>query len=101
MATAKKTAGKTAAPAAAKKPAAPKKHYIVTFDIDDTDPVAVFDTLEKAKKFAAALIQQDSDAIYALIGSFDWDECDVQRDSIKVYEGILIGKPKVEITFTK
>lgn len=91
----------TAPKKAPAKRAAPKKHYIVTFDIDDNDPVAVFDTLEKAKKFSEALILKDSDAIYGLVGSYDWDEEDVEPASIKVYEGVLIGKPKVEVVFTK
>ena len=103
MATAKKTATKTAtrAKTITKKATEPKKHYIVTFDIDDSDPVAVFDTLEKAKKFVTALVEQNDDVVDECIGYHGWDVSDVQRDSIKLYEGILIGKPKVVITFTK
>lgn len=94
-------AKKKATKKVATKKAAVKKHYIVTFDIDDSDPVQVFDSLDKAKEFVTALLRKDDDEIYNVIGSYDWSSDEVEAASVKVYEGILIGKPKIEITFDK
>lgn len=77
------------------------KHYIVTFDVDDGDPVQVFNSLDKAKEFATALMTRDEDKINSMTGFIDWDADDVKTDTIKVYEAVLIGKPTVQITFTK
>lgn len=81
----------------------PKVQYLVVYDVNDSDPVAVFDTLDRAKQFVAALFAHDQDKADSLNAyvrenvSVD----DVTLSSIKVYEGVLIGKPKVEITFDK
>lgn len=88
----KKTVKKAAKPTA-------KKHYIVTYDIDDEDPVQVFDSLEKAKAFATAIMTNDYQAFDAFDSNNDVD--DITKSSVKVYEAVLIGKPKVEISFTK
>lgn len=99
-----KKAAKKAAKKTAKKPAAPKKQYIVTYDVGGQDPVAIFDSLEKAKGFIAAVMRRDDDEACRLSQEFNNsdDSCeDVDVASIKVYEGYLIGKPNVSIEFTK
>jgi hypothetical protein len=75
-----------------------KKHYIVTWDNDDGDPVQVFSSLDEAKKFAAALVTKDSDTVNDMsVSSIDTDY--VQTDTVKVYEGILLGQAKATVTF--
>lgn len=80
------------------------KHYIVTFDVYGGDPVQVFDSLDKAKKFVAALLTKSEDAIESVLtpsaySNWDIDLDEVVASSIKVYEGSLIGTPNVEVVF--
>lgn len=77
------------------------KHYLVTFDVDDGDPVEIFNSLDKAKEFATALMTRDEDKINSMTGFISWDADDVKTETIRVYEATLIGKPTVQITFSK
>ncbi len=87
--TAKKTAGK-------KVPAKPKEQFIVTYDVDGEDPVKVLDTLDEAKRFIQYLFTGVDSK-----GEFDdyIDSDDIDKESIKLYKGVLVGKPTFEITF--
>lgn len=76
----------------------PKKSFIVVWD-EGGDPAMVFDTLEKAKDFVSALLRKDTDKLddYNYSGDVDY----IEEGSIKVFEGVLIGKPRIEIEFFK
>lgn len=86
MATTKKTVSKV-------EETTPKKEYIVIWDEPDNggDPVKVLRSLAAAKKFIA-------DELFNNEGS-DIDSDNVDKKSIRLYEGQLIGKPRYEITF--
>lgn len=75
-----------------------KKQFIVVWD-ESGDPAMVFDTLEKAKEFASALLTKNTDKLDDFNYSGDVDY--IEEGSIKVFEGVLIGKPKVTIEFDK
>lgn len=78
---------------------APRKQYIVTFDIDDSDPVEVFDSLDAAKNYISAIMKGDDN--HPRIQASNYTAEVIDKASIKVYEGILIGKPKIEVTFIR
>lgn len=70
-----------------------KKVYIVQYDIvDDGDPIKVCKTLDEAKSFVQKLYTEGDDYYGAE---------NIDKGSIRVYESVLIGKPKIEITFSK
>jgi hypothetical protein len=77
----------------------PKTQFIVVWD-EDGDPAMVFDSLSKAKEFVSALLMKDTDKLNDFDG-YHGDPDYVEDGSIKVFEGVLIGKPKVSIEFSK
>ncbi len=91
---------KTVKKVPAAKKAVTKKHYIVTFDIDGDDPVKVYESLDKAKAFASA-IMTGNDNYFDSETKHSYCLEDVDRGSVRVYEAVLIGRPKVEVVFTK
>lgn len=82
-----------------RKAGRPKKQYIVVWDNDDGDPVKVFDSMEDAKKFAVALITGDEDYLNETFESDYWDTDSIIKDSVKLYEGTLLGKAKIAVSF--
>ncbi len=84
---------------ATKKSSTPKKYYIVVWDNESGDPVEVFSKLEEAQSFCTALVTGNEELANELgNGSYIYTD-NVEKDSVKLYEGVLIGKAVVNVTF--
>jgi len=71
------------------KTISPKEEFIVCWEEDGDDPIKTFATIGKAKEFIVKeLIKNEN-------GNYD----DVEKESIKLYKGTLIGKAKVDVSF--
>ena len=73
-----------------------KLFYIVVWDYEDGDPVAVFDTEKEAKEFIEKALTEES--VETPDGN-DYELNADERASMRLYKGTLIGQPKVTITF--
>ncbi len=75
-----------------------KVRYIVTWDNEDGDPVAVFKTLPRAKEFITKIITTtnyiEMDELNETI-----DPENVDKESVRLYKGELIGQPIVQVDF--
>lgn len=73
-----------------------KTYFIVIWDNDDGDPVALFNTKQAAENFIKkSLLTDEIDDPRVERQEY------VKKESIKLYEGTLIGKAKVEVSFVK
>lgn len=77
------------------------KIYIVTFTtVNECLWVEKFDHKEDAIKFVKAALSNDEDFFDNFVGAeendFDYEQID--KDSFKIYQAELIGRPKVNIT---
>lgn len=85
---AKKTAKK-----AAKKVTKPAEVFLVQYNlVDSGDPIKEFTTLEKAKDWVKSVVLDEY--------HYDDDNNEIDVTSFKIYKGVLLGKPVLEVTFT-
>lgn len=83
-----KKAKSTASSVKPKAEAKPKEQFIITYDVYGEDPVKVVNSLEEAKKFVEKLLTEGDD-----------NESAENISNVKVYKGVLIGKPKIIVEF--
>lgn len=71
----------------------PKEVFLVQYDlVDSGDPVKEFTTLDAAKAWVKEIVLDEY--------HYDDDSNEVDITSFKIYKGILLGKPKLEVTFS-
>lgn len=68
-----------------------KEYFIVAWNNEDGDAIKVFDSYDKACKFISECLLMNKDD--------DYDYSEVDKDSIKLFRGVLLGNAKVDVSF--
>ncbi len=85
-----------------KKPVS-KEVYLVTYDVDSTDPVKEFKTMAEVKEFCEAVMQSHDDnsdkTDHKYFSEESYSVTEIRKDSLKIWKGTRIGKPVFKMEF--